>query len=94
MAADLATATPATGLDVMACGDMHLANFGMFGSAERNLIFAINDFDEVHPGPWEWDLKRLAARAAVAAMFLGGDRAEAAAAAHSMVRAYRRRIQS
>jgi uncharacterized protein (DUF2252 family) len=94
MAADLATATPATGLDVMACGDMHLANFGMFGSAERNLIFAINDFDEVHPGPWEWDLKRLAASAAVAAMFLGGDRVEAAAAAHSMVRAYRRRIQS
>jgi hypothetical protein len=52
---------------------MHLSNFGLFASAERNLIFAINDFDEVHPGPWEWHLKRLAASAAVAARFLGGD---------------------
>jgi uncharacterized protein (DUF2252 family) len=94
MAADLAMATPATGLEVMACGDMHLSNFGLFGSAERNLIFAINDFDEVHPGPWEWDLKRLAASAAVAAIFLGGDRVTAAGAAYSVARAYRRRMQS
>ena len=54
---------------------MHLANFGLFASAERNLVFAINDFDEVYPGPWEWDVKRLAASAAVAAPFMGGDKA-------------------
>jgi uncharacterized protein (DUF2252 family) len=87
MAADLAT-TPITGLKVMACGDMHLSNFGLFASAERNLIFAINDFDEVHPGPWEWDLKRLASSAAVAARFLGGGLSHAEEAAHSVVRSY------
>jgi uncharacterized protein (DUF2252 family) len=66
MASDLAT-TPRSGLQVQLCGDAHLANFGMFGTAERNLVFDINDFDETHPGPWEWDLKRLAASLAVAA---------------------------
>ena len=50
---------------------MHVANFGVFGSAERNLVFGINDFDETLPGPWEWDLKRLAASAVAAARFLG-----------------------
>ena len=65
MAADLAP-TPTTGLRVQACGDMHVANFGVFASAERQLLFAINDFDETQPGPWEWDVKRLAASAFVA----------------------------
>jgi len=65
MAADLAP-TPVTGLDVILCGDAHLSNFGLFASPERRLIFDINDFDEVYPGPWEWDLKRLAASAVVA----------------------------
>jgi uncharacterized protein (DUF2252 family) len=60
MAADLAT-TPITGLNVQLCGDAHLSNFGMFGSPERRLFFDVNDFDETAPGPWEWDLKRLAA---------------------------------
>ncbi len=60
MASDLA-ATPVTGLPVQACGDAHLANFGLFGSPERRLVFDINDFDETLPGPWEWDVKRLAA---------------------------------
>ena len=60
MAADLAT-TPITGLTVQLCGDAHLSNFGMFGSPERRLFFDVNDFDETAPGPWEWDLKRLAA---------------------------------
>src|SRR5262245_40092417 len=92
MAADLAT-LPTTGLEVMACGDMHLLNFGLFGSAERNLVFAINDFDEVHPGPWEWDLKRLAASAAVAAIFIGGDRAGAEAVAGAAVQSYVERIR-
>lgn len=87
MAADLA-ASPATGLEVMACGDMHVANVGLFASAERNLVFAVNDFDEVHPGFWEWDLKRLAASAAVAARFLGGDEEDAEDAAQATVHSY------
>jgi uncharacterized protein (DUF2252 family) len=59
MASDLAR-TPRSGLTVQACGDAHLANFGVFASPERNLVFDINDFDETLPGPWEWDVKRLA----------------------------------
>jgi uncharacterized protein (DUF2252 family) len=59
MASDLAT-TPMSGLTVQACGDAHLLNFGVFGSPERRLTFDINDFDETLPGPWEWDVKRLA----------------------------------
>jgi uncharacterized protein (DUF2252 family) len=65
MARDLA-GTPRTGLVVQACGDAHLANFGLFASPERNLVFDINDFDETLPGPWEWDVKRLAASLEVA----------------------------
>jgi uncharacterized protein (DUF2252 family) len=66
MASDLA-ATPVSGLAVQACGDAHLSNFGLFGSAERRLVFDVNDFDETLPGPWEWDVKRLAASLEVAA---------------------------
>jgi uncharacterized protein (DUF2252 family) len=66
MAADLAT-TPVSGIAVQACGDAHLSNFGVFGSAERRLMFDVNDFDETLPGPWEWDVKRLAASLEVAA---------------------------
>jgi uncharacterized protein (DUF2252 family) len=66
MACDLAD-TPVTGLPVQACGDAHLSNFGIFGSAERRLVFDVNDFDETLPGPWEWDVKRLAASMEVAA---------------------------
>jgi uncharacterized protein (DUF2252 family) len=66
MASDLAT-TPVSGLTVQACGDAHLSNFGLFGSAERHLVFDVNDFDETLPGPWEWDVKRLAASLEVAA---------------------------
>jgi uncharacterized protein (DUF2252 family) len=65
MASDLAD-TPVSGLAVQACGDAHLSNFGIFGSAERNLVFDVNDFDETLPGPWEWDVKRLAASMEVA----------------------------
>ncbi len=60
MAADLA-ATPVSGITVQSCGDAHLSNFGLFGTPERQMIFDINDFDETLPGPWEWDVKRLAA---------------------------------
>lgn len=65
MASDLA-ATSVTGLAVQACGDAHLSNFGLFGTPERHLVFDINDFDETLPGPWEWDVKRLAASLEVA----------------------------
>ena len=60
MAADLA-ATPVSGVTVQVCGDAHLSNFGLFGTPERQMLFDINDFDETLPGPWEWDVKRLAA---------------------------------
>jgi uncharacterized protein (DUF2252 family) len=92
MANDLSN-LPVSGIRVAACGDMHVKNFGVYASAERNLIFAINDFDEIHPGPWEWDLKRLAASAAVAARFMGGDRAQAEAAARECVKSYRKRMR-
>ncbi|MGH2835215.1 MAG: DUF2252 domain-containing protein [Solirubrobacteraceae bacterium] len=65
MAADLAK-TPASGLPAQLCGDAHLSNFGIFASPEREMLFDINDFDETLPGPWEWDVKRLAASVAIA----------------------------
>ncbi len=65
MASDLST-TPRSDITVQACGDAHLSNFGVFASAERNLVFDLNDFDETLPGPWEWDVKRLAASLAIA----------------------------
>jgi uncharacterized protein (DUF2252 family) len=82
-----------TGLKVQACGDMHVANFGVFASAERNLVFGINDFDETHIGAWEWDLKRLTASAVVAGRFLGGDRILCEEAARAVVRSYRQHMQ-
>src|SRR5262245_22964042 len=72
MASDLSR-LPTCGTRVAACGDSHVKNFGVYVSAERNLVFSINDFDEVYVGAWEWDLKRLAASAAVATRFMGGD---------------------
>jgi uncharacterized protein (DUF2252 family) len=66
MADDLA-ALPTSGVRVQACGDAHLMNFGVFGTAERRLVFDVNDFDETHPGPWEWDVARLAASVVLAA---------------------------
>ncbi len=92
MASDLA-ATPVSGLAVQACGDAHLSNFGLFGSAERRLIFDVNDFDETLPGPWEWDVKRLAASMEVAARgngFSGKQRREIVMAT---VRQYRQAMR-
>lgn len=65
MAADLGT-RPHTGIETQLCGDAHLLNFGLYASPERHLVFDVNDFDETLPGPWEWDLKRLAASVAIA----------------------------
>jgi uncharacterized protein (DUF2252 family) len=91
MASDLST-SPVSGIRVAACGDMHLSNFGVYATAERNLVFSINDFDEVHVGPWEWDLKRLAASATVAIKSLGGDQTQSEEAARQCVRSYREQI--
>jgi uncharacterized protein (DUF2252 family) len=88
MAGDLAS-TPTTGLRVQLCGDAHLANFGAFASPERRLVFSLNDFDETLPGPWEWDVKRLAASFAIAGRELGlGERARTDPVV-TTVRAYR-----
>ncbi len=70
MASDL-SATPRSGLTAQCCGDAHLSNFGVFASPERRLVFDINDFDETLPGPWEWDVKRLAVSMLIAAQYNG-----------------------
>jgi uncharacterized protein (DUF2252 family) len=88
MAADLAP-TPNSGLRVQLCGDAHLSNFGVFGSPERNLVFDLNDFDETAPGPWEWDLKRLAASFAVGGRENGFSEKERRTSVLETVRAYR-----
>lgn len=88
MAADLAH-TPNTGLNVQACGDCHLMNFGAFGTPERRMLFDINDFDETLPAPWEWDVKRLAASFVIASRHNGIAVAEARESAATAVRSYR-----
>jgi uncharacterized protein (DUF2252 family) len=93
MAADLA-ATPSSGTPVQLCGDAHLANFGGFASPERDLVFSVNDFDETLPGPWEWDVKRLAASLAVAGRERGFSRRERAAIVLAAVARYREAMRS
>jgi uncharacterized protein (DUF2252 family) len=92
MASDLAT-TPATGIRIQACGDCHLANFGGFATPERNIVFDINDFDETLPGPWEWDVKRLAASLVLAARSLGFTDAQGCEAVSSAIRSYRKTMR-
>ncbi|MEU4292328.1 DUF2252 domain-containing protein [Kribbella sp. NPDC026596] len=88
MANDLA-GTPTSGITVQVCGDAHLVNFGLFASPERDLVFDVNDFDETLPGPWEWDVKRLAASVAIAARQKGLGHDQQRAAAWLTVRGYR-----
>jgi hypothetical protein len=88
MASDLAH-KPNSGLRVQVCGDAHLMNFGAFATPERNVIFDINDFDETLPGPWEWDLKRLAASVVIAGTHLKLPESESSRAAIAMARSYR-----
>ncbi|MFF9912631.1 DUF2252 domain-containing protein [Streptomyces sp. NPDC013457] len=88
MAADLG-AQRHTGLTVQLCGDAHLLNFGVFASPERALLFDVNDFDETLPGPFEWDVKRLAASVAVASLQNGTTKAKAHRAALVTTEAYR-----
>jgi uncharacterized protein (DUF2252 family) len=92
MAHDLAS-TPASGIRVQACGDCHIANFGLFATPERNLIFDINDFDETLPAPWEWDIKRLAASFAVVFRIRGFSEKASSEAVLSLARSYRQRLR-
>jgi uncharacterized protein (DUF2252 family) len=91
MASDLST-TEVTGIEVQACGDAHLVNFGLYASPERTLLFDVNDFDETSQAPWEWDVKRLASSATVAARQNGCNAAAAAEVTRAGVRSYRQRI--
>jgi uncharacterized protein (DUF2252 family) len=92
MAADLA-ATPRSGFMAQLCGDAHLSNFGGFASPERTLLFDLNDFDETLPGPWEWDVERLAASFVVAAQGRGFARREWRRTVAAMVAEYRRSMR-
>jgi uncharacterized protein (DUF2252 family) len=92
MAADLST-TPTSGIIVQLCGDAHLSNFGMFGSPERTLVFDINDFDETLPGPWEWDVKRLAASFEIAGRNRKFSDAERRANNLEVAKGYRERMR-
>ena len=89
MAADLGP-TPRSNVNVQLCGDAHLSNFGVFGSPERRLLFDINDFDETLPGPWEWDVKRLAASFEIFGRERGFSRADRSSVVRAGVRDYRR----
>ena len=88
MAADLKD-TPVAGLGAQLCGDAHLSNFGLFASPERRLLFDLNDFDETLPGPFEYDVKRMAASFTIAARNNGFSKADARAATQASVTAYR-----
>ena len=88
MAADLADG-PRTGLHAQLCGDAHLSNFGIFAAPDRRLVFSINDFDETLPGPFEWDVKRLAASFAVAGRDRGFDEAARRSVVTAAAREYR-----
>lgn len=93
MAGDLAD-TPRSGITAQLCGDAHLLNFRLLASPERRLVFDINDFDETLPGPWEWDVKRLAASLAIAGRENGYTDAERASVVRATVRSYRKRIRA
>ena len=92
MAADLAP-TPASGLTVQLCGDAHLSNFGGYAAPDRDLVFDVNDFDETLPGPWEWDVKRLAASLAIAGRERGFDAAQRRTVVVAATREYRQRMR-
>ncbi len=92
MASDLAL-TPNTGVQVQACGDCHLLNFGLFATPERRLVFDINDFDETHPAPWEWDLKRLVTSFVIAGRDQGISDEDCQAAASRCTQSYREHLR-
>jgi uncharacterized protein (DUF2252 family) len=84
---------PATGIRPIVCGDAHLGNFGLYASPERNLVIDVNDFDEAHPGPWEWDLRRLATSIWVAGRQNGASDADCQLSAAACIAAYRRAVR-
>ncbi len=92
MAGDLAQ-TPVSGVTVQLCGDAHMANFGVFGTPERRMIFDLNDFDETYPGPWEWDVKRLAASFEIGGRDRGFRARDRRAIVQECARAYRRQLR-
>jgi uncharacterized protein (DUF2252 family) len=92
MASDL-VGTPVSGVTVQLCGDAHLSNFGLFGTPERQMIFDINDFDETLPGPWEWDIKRLAASFEIMGRDRGFSRSDRRAIVMAGVAEYRDRMR-
>jgi uncharacterized protein (DUF2252 family) len=92
MAADLA-GTPESGISVQLCGDAHMSNFGLFGTPERRLLFDINDFDETLPGPWEWDVKRMAASFEIGGRDRGFGEADRRDIVVTGVREYRLRMR-
>jgi uncharacterized protein (DUF2252 family) len=92
MAADLAT-QPSTGLTVQLCGDAHVHNLGAYAAPDGRLVFDINDFDETVPGPWEWDLKRLATSVVLAASECGQSAAGCAGGVRAMVASYRQHLR-
>ena len=91
MAQDLAN-QPTTNITVQLCGDMHVSNFGLFGTAEHRLVFGINDFDETLPGSWEWDIKRLVASALIASDSMGGDKTLGKKLVYHITSEYQKRI--
>jgi uncharacterized protein (DUF2252 family) len=92
MAADVAE-LPATGITPVICGDAHLGNFGFYASPERELVFDLNDFDEAHPGAWEWDLRRLVTSVWVAGRQNGSTEDQCADAVARCVSAYRQQVR-
>ena len=93
MASDLSR-TPSNGIHIQICGDAHLLNFGTYATPERNMIFDVNDFDETHIAPWEWDVKRLAASIVVAARTSGLDDQAGVAAVQQAAAEYRSALSS
>ena len=92
MAQDLAN-QPTTNIIVQLCGDMHVSNFGLFGTAEHRLVFGINDFDETLPGSWEWDIRRLVASAVIASDSMGGNKALGKKLVYGIASEYQKRIE-
>ena len=93
MASDLSI-TPTTGINVQVCGDAHISNFGLFSSPSRSTVFDINDFDETLPGPWEWDVKRLAASVEICGRDNGFSKKQRRAATLACVRSYREAMRA
>jgi len=91
MAQDLAN-QPSTDITVQLCGDMHVSNFGIFGTAEHRLVFGINDFDETLPGSWEWDIKRLVASAVIACESMGGEKSLSKKLVYQICAEYQKRM--